>query len=227
MALYQEHVLKIFSSPTVGHKTKYWTQSTVKLAEGNKKQNFSFYLNSAVFRAGGKPVTPVRESQVEDLVTVFSQRLNLHTGDTVKQPPELPVPRHSRCTKTDPELFQAATCLITPYTHTQPLSEFFKAAIEYLVSCTWVPGYRAWYAVIAVEQLPPEELISGDSLPLSAGQTSTQHGIMGQTQEDLQHQAIWQKWDTLHPDILCTTKTSQQLLKQRQPTDGLCPIMQF
>lgn len=80
------------------------------------KVNFSSYLNSAVFRAGGKPVTPVRESQVEDLVAVFSQRLNLHTGDTVKQTPELPVPRHSRCTKTEPELFNAATCHIAPYT---------------------------------------------------------------------------------------------------------------
>uniref|UniRef100_A0A671YW99 Uncharacterized protein n=1 Tax=Sparus aurata TaxID=8175 RepID=A0A671YW99_SPAAU len=34
------------------------------------------------------------ESQVEDLVTVLSQRLNLHTGDTVKETSELPVPRH-------------------------------------------------------------------------------------------------------------------------------------
>lgn len=56
-------------------------------------------------------MTPVRESQVEDLVTVFSQRLNLHAGDTVKQTPELPVPRHSRCTKVDQELFKAATGL--------------------------------------------------------------------------------------------------------------------
>lgn len=150
-------------------------------------------------------MTPVRESQVEDLVTVFSQCLNLHTGDTVKQTPELPVPRHSRCTKTDPKLFKTATWLLAPYTH-RALIRVFAAATEYLVSCTWVSGYRAWYAVIAVEQLPPKELISGDSLPLSAGQTSTQHGIMGQTQEDLQHQAIWQNWDTLHPDILFTTK---------------------
>uniref|UniRef100_A0A3Q3VJG2 Uncharacterized protein n=1 Tax=Mola mola TaxID=94237 RepID=A0A3Q3VJG2_MOLML len=101
------------------------------------------------------------ESQVEDLVTVFFQRLNLHTGDTVKQAPELSVPRHGRCTKT-----------------------------------------QARYPVVSVEQLPPKELISGHSQPLSAGQASAQHGIMGQTQEDLQHQAIRQNWDTLHPNIL-------------------------
>lgn len=62
--------------------------------------------------------------------------------------------------------------------------------------------HGAWYAVVAVEELPPQELISGDGLPLSAGQTGSQHGIVGQTQEDLQHQAVWQDWDTLHPDIL-------------------------
>uniref|UniRef100_A0A8C4DIY0 Uncharacterized protein n=1 Tax=Dicentrarchus labrax TaxID=13489 RepID=A0A8C4DIY0_DICLA len=84
----------------------------------------------------------------------------LHTGDTVKQTLELPVPRHS----------------------------------------------HSWYAVVAVEQLPPKELISGDSQPLPAGQTSTQHGIMGQTQEDLQHQAVWQKCATLH-NILCIEQT--------------------
>lgn len=67
------------------------------------------YLNSAVFGARGEPVTFVRESQVEDLITVLSQCLNLHTGDTVKQTPELPVPRHSRCTKVDQELFKDAT----------------------------------------------------------------------------------------------------------------------
>lgn len=37
-------------------------------------------------------MTPVGESQVEDLVGVLSQRLNLHTWDAVKQTPELPVP---------------------------------------------------------------------------------------------------------------------------------------
>lgn len=67
---------------------------------------------------------------------------------------------------------------------------------------TWVSGHRARYAVVAVEQLPPKELISGDSLPLSAGQTGSQHSIIRQTHEDLQHQAVWQNWDTLHPDIL-------------------------
>lgn len=150
-------------------------------------------------------MTPVRESQVEDLVTVFSQRLNLHAGDTVKQTPELPVPWHSRCTKVDQELFKAATGL-SIYTRSY-YQRFLQLLQNIWTSCTWVSGYRAWYAVVAVEQLPPKELISGDSLPLSAGQTSSQHCIMGQTQEDLQHQAIRQNWDTLHPDILCTTHT--------------------
>uniref|UniRef100_A0A3P8T9H5 Uncharacterized protein n=1 Tax=Amphiprion percula TaxID=161767 RepID=A0A3P8T9H5_AMPPE len=49
---------------------------------------------------------------------------------------------------------------------------------------------HTWDAVVAVEQLPPQELISGDSEPLSAGLTGSQHGIVGQTQEDLQHQAV-------------------------------------
>uniref|UniRef100_A0A3Q1BDZ6 Uncharacterized protein n=1 Tax=Amphiprion ocellaris TaxID=80972 RepID=A0A3Q1BDZ6_AMPOC len=53
---------------------------------------------------------------------------------------------------------------------------------------------HTWDAVVAVEQLPPQELISGDSEPLSAGLTGSQHGIVGQTQEDLQHQAVWQSW---------------------------------
>lgn len=83
-------------------------------------------------------------------------------------------------------------------------------------------GYRAWYAVVAVEQRPPKELISGDSQPLSAGQTSSQHGIMGQTQEDLQHQAVRQNRFTLHPNILRTAHTSQVhrcnvMLQKRQP----------
>uniref|UniRef100_A0A672ZI97 Uncharacterized protein n=1 Tax=Sphaeramia orbicularis TaxID=375764 RepID=A0A672ZI97_9TELE len=89
-------------------------------------------------------MTPVGESQVEDLVAVFSQRLNLHTRDTVKQTLELPIPRDGRSRD----------------------------------------------AIVAVEQLPPQELISGYSQPLPAGQTSSQHSIMGQTQENLQHQAV-------------------------------------
>lgn len=68
-----------------------------------------------------------------------------------------------------------------------------------------MPGYCAGNAVVAVEQLPPQELISGHSQPLSAGQTSSQHSIVGQTQKDLQHQAVWQNWATLHPNILKNT----------------------
>lgn len=75
---------------------------------------------------------------------------------------------------------------------------------------TWVSGHRARYAVVAVEQLPPKELISGDGLPLSAGQTGSQHSIIRQTHEDLQHQAVWQNWDTLHPDILSHRQTHNE-----------------
>uniref|UniRef100_A0A8C3G0X0 Uncharacterized protein n=1 Tax=Cyclopterus lumpus TaxID=8103 RepID=A0A8C3G0X0_CYCLU len=103
----------------------------------------------------GEAVPPVRKSQVKDLVSVLSQRLNLNTGDRVKQ-----------------ALF------------------------------TWVSGYQTWDAVVAVEQLPPKELISGDSQPLYAGQTCSKHIIMGKMQEDIQHQAVRQDWATLHPNIL-------------------------
>uniref|UniRef100_A0A3Q1GJZ9 Uncharacterized protein n=1 Tax=Acanthochromis polyacanthus TaxID=80966 RepID=A0A3Q1GJZ9_9TELE len=68
---------------------------------------------------------------------------------------------------------------------------------------------HTWDAVVAVEQLPPQELISGDSKPLSAGQTGSQHSIVGQTQEDLQHQAVRQSWAPLHPNILRDTHTHQ------------------
>lgn len=49
-------------------------------------------LDGAVFGAGGKAVSAMGEGQVEDLVMVLFQSLDLHTGDTVKQTLELPVP---------------------------------------------------------------------------------------------------------------------------------------
>lgn len=52
----------------------------------------NIYLYSAVFRARREPMAPVREGQVKDLVTVFSQCLNLHAGDTVKKTSELSIP---------------------------------------------------------------------------------------------------------------------------------------
>uniref|UniRef100_A0A3P9LD46 Uncharacterized protein n=1 Tax=Oryzias latipes TaxID=8090 RepID=A0A3P9LD46_ORYLA len=67
-----------------------------------------------------------------------------------------------------------------------------KEALELPVpgESRWVSRYRAGYAVVVVEQLPPQELISGDGLPLSAGQTSSQHGSTA-----------------LHPNILKRTNT--------------------
>lgn len=143
-------------------------------------------------------MTSVRESQVKDLVAVFSQCLNLHTGDTIKQPPELSVPGHRRWHKEDQELVKAANRWL-PSIYCS-LSESFRLL-------TWVSWYRAWYAIVTIEQLLPKELISGNSQPLSAGQTSSQHSIMGQQHEDLQHQAIWQRWHILHPNILRSQKS--------------------
>lgn len=77
-----------------------------------------------------------------------------------------------------------------------------KVSVSVTARCTWMSGHRAWDAVVAVKKLFPQELISGDSQPLPACQTSSQHSIMGQTHEDLQHQAVRQNWATLHPIIL-------------------------
>uniref|UniRef100_A0A3B5B488 Uncharacterized protein n=1 Tax=Stegastes partitus TaxID=144197 RepID=A0A3B5B488_9TELE len=86
---------------------------------------------------------------------------------------------------------------------------------------------HTWYAVVAVEQLAPQELISGDSKPLSAGQTGSQHSIVGQTQEDLQHQAVWQSWAPLHPNILTRKrqhdKQMTHLVPRQRATAGTEP----
>uniref|UniRef100_A0A4W4H1S2 Uncharacterized protein n=1 Tax=Electrophorus electricus TaxID=8005 RepID=A0A4W4H1S2_ELEEL len=49
-----------------------------------------------------------------------------------------------------------------------------------------------------VNGLPPQELVPGHSEPLEACLAGPQHGSMGQMQEDLQHQAVWQA-RTRHP----------------------------
>lgn len=104
----------------------------------------------------------------------------------------------------------------TPSTMTKPLHKgrtgqvlaytikFWGFFLQWITVSTWVSGYRTWYAIVAVEQLLPKELISGNGQPPPTGQTSSQHGVMGQTQKDLQHQAIWQHWEALHPNILWT-----------------------
>lgn len=63
---------------------------------------------------------------------------------------------------------------------------------------TWVAGYRARDRVVAIEELSPQELVSRHSEPPVTCQTGVQHRRMGETQEDLQHQAVRQ----VHPDIL-------------------------
>lgn len=68
---------------------------------------------------------------------------------------------------------------------------------------TWVARYSAWDTVVAIEQLPPQELVSRDSEPLATRQAGVQHRRMGETQEDLQHQAVRQvSGNARHPDIL-------------------------
>ncbi|XDV20030.1 hypothetical protein PO909_025414 [Leuciscus waleckii] len=100
---------------------------------------------------------------MQDLIMMFLQSLNLHTGDAVIQPLELPIPRdHS----------------------------------------TWVTRHRARDAVVAIEELPPEELIPRHGKPLMAGKPSAQHRLMREMQEDFQHQAVRQARATCHPDIL-------------------------
>uniref|UniRef100_A0A3B3YSW9 Uncharacterized protein n=1 Tax=Poecilia mexicana TaxID=48701 RepID=A0A3B3YSW9_9TELE len=79
---------------------------------------------------------------------------------------------------------------------------------------------RSRYPVVTVEQLPPQELISGDRLPLSAGQAGSQHGIVGQVQEDLQNQAVRQNWTPIHPNILEHTQRCEQELSS-------CRFLQF
>uniref|UniRef100_A0A673GKW2 Uncharacterized protein n=1 Tax=Sinocyclocheilus rhinocerous TaxID=307959 RepID=A0A673GKW2_9TELE len=44
-------------------------------------------------------MSTVRESQMQDLIMMLLQSLNLHTGNAVIQPLELPVPRLSRLVK--------------------------------------------------------------------------------------------------------------------------------
>uniref|UniRef100_A0A3P9PK92 Uncharacterized protein n=1 Tax=Poecilia reticulata TaxID=8081 RepID=A0A3P9PK92_POERE len=68
------------------------------------------------------------------------------------------------------------------------------------------------YLFLFFFKLPPQELISGDRLPLSAGQAGSQHGIMGQVQEDLQNQAVRQNWIPIHPNILEHTQCSSYAL---------------
>lgn len=72
----------------------------------------NIYLYSAVFRARRKPMTSVREGQVKDLVTVFSQCLNLHARDTVKKTSELSIPGHRRCIRKEPGLVNTTNRLL-------------------------------------------------------------------------------------------------------------------
>lgn len=70
-------------------------------------------------------------------------------------------------------------------------------------SCsTWVSRHSARDAIVVVEELLPEKLIPRHCKPLTASESSTQHCLMREMQEDLQHQTVWQARTTCHSDIL-------------------------
>uniref|UniRef100_A0A286ZWV7 Uncharacterized protein n=1 Tax=Sus scrofa TaxID=9823 RepID=A0A286ZWV7_PIG len=57
---------------------------------------FSSHLHGAVLGAGGKLIARVGEAEVQDLVRVLGERLHLHAGHPVIEPPELLVPGRGR-----------------------------------------------------------------------------------------------------------------------------------
>uniref|UniRef100_A0A8C9KDB7 Uncharacterized protein n=1 Tax=Panthera tigris altaica TaxID=74533 RepID=A0A8C9KDB7_PANTA len=69
---------------------------------------------------------------------------------------------------------------------------------------TWVPGHVAGHLVVAVELLPPQELIPGHGMPLAAHQPSSKHVGRAQAQEDLVDEAVREQGRTplVHCDIL-------------------------
>lgn len=69
---------------------------------------------------------------------------------------------------------------------------------------TWVSGHVAGHLVVAVELLPPQELIPGYGLPLVAHQPRGQHVGRAQVQEDLVNEAVGEQGyaPLVHRDIL-------------------------
>uniref|UniRef100_A0A8C4P3N9 Uncharacterized protein n=1 Tax=Dromaius novaehollandiae TaxID=8790 RepID=A0A8C4P3N9_DRONO len=55
---------------------------------------------------------------------------------------------------------------------------------------TWVPGHLAGDAVVAVEELLPEELVAGHGVPLPAHQRRGEHVYVVQVEEDLVEDAV-------------------------------------
>uniref|UniRef100_A0A8C6Z2D0 Uncharacterized protein n=1 Tax=Nothoprocta perdicaria TaxID=30464 RepID=A0A8C6Z2D0_NOTPE len=55
---------------------------------------------------------------------------------------------------------------------------------------TWVPRHLAGHAVVAVEKLPPEEVVAGHGAPLAAHERGGQHVRVLQVQEDLVEDAV-------------------------------------
>lgn len=69
---------------------------------------------------------------------------------------------------------------------------------------TWVPGHVSGHLVVAVELLPPQELVPGHGLPLATHQTSGQYVSWAQAQEDLVDEAVREQGHAplVHCDIL-------------------------
>uniref|UniRef100_A0A452QBQ7 Uncharacterized protein n=1 Tax=Ursus americanus TaxID=9643 RepID=A0A452QBQ7_URSAM len=69
---------------------------------------------------------------------------------------------------------------------------------------TWVPGHVSGHLVVAVELLPPQELVPGHGLPLAAHQTGGQYVRGAQAQEDLVDEAVREQGRAplVHCDIL-------------------------
>uniref|UniRef100_A0A2K5XL22 Uncharacterized protein n=2 Tax=Cercopithecinae TaxID=9528 RepID=A0A2K5XL22_MANLE len=69
---------------------------------------------------------------------------------------------------------------------------------------TWVSGHIAGHLVVAVELLPPQELVPRHGLPLAAHQPRGQHVGRAQAQEDLVDEAVGEQGRAalVHRDIL-------------------------
>uniref|UniRef100_A0A8C8ABZ5 Uncharacterized protein n=1 Tax=Otus sunia TaxID=257818 RepID=A0A8C8ABZ5_9STRI len=62
--------------------------------------------------------------------------------------------------------------------------------VEPLELRTWVPGHLPGNAVVAVEELLPEELVAGHGVPLLAHQPHREHVYVVQVEEDLVEDAV-------------------------------------
>lgn len=85
-----------------------------------------------------------------------------------------------------------------------PPSQPAGALWGHVQALTWVPGHVSGHLVVAVELLPPQELVPGHGLPLAAHQTGGQYVRGAQAQEDLVDEAVREQGSAplIHCDIL-------------------------